>query len=245
MHVATNKEKVRFSYGSILQRQVNVSYTMSTVTSRALLLVLFKSDRSSEPRVPPIISSLGRVQHYTSIAQSNDQGWTDALVVPLDDEKALFQLDVTAVVEAIQSDCAGANVLVAPMAYSIECVKDTSSDPDNDVFFAVAFSLKEKLDQFPEDWFKATPYMSSCKCSTHRSTFAHLSALGGGFKRSTVYKVIGPDPVYPFINMAVWSSLDSWKRAISTEESKQAHSHQSHVQRTPFIGKLSPSKEID
>jgi hypothetical protein len=55
--------------------------------------------------------------------------------------------------------------LIAPMVHSIECVKDTSNDPENDVFFAVAFRLEEKLDQFPQDWFKATPYMLSCKYS--------------------------------------------------------------------------------
>jgi hypothetical protein len=33
--------------------------------------------------------------------------------------------------------------------------------------------------------------------------------------------------------------LDSWKKAISTEESNEAHKHQSHIQRTPFIAKLS------
>jgi hypothetical protein len=50
--------------------------------------------------------------------------------------------------------------------------------------------------------------------------------------------VIGDNPSYPFINIAIWSSLDLWKQAIATEESKQAHAHQSHVQRTPFIGKF-------
>jgi len=49
--------------------------------------------------------------------------------------------------------------------YFDKCVKDTSNDPENDVFFAVAFRLEEKLDQFSQDWFKATPYMSSCKFS--------------------------------------------------------------------------------
>jgi hypothetical protein len=28
-------------------------------------------------------------------------------------------------------------------------------------FSAVAFHLEEKIDQFPEDWFRATPYISS------------------------------------------------------------------------------------
>jgi hypothetical protein len=32
--------------------------------------------------------------------------------------------------------------------------------------------------------------------------------------------------------------LDSWQKAIATEESKQAHKNQSDIQRTPFIGKF-------
>ncbi|CAF5069605.1 unnamed protein product, partial [Rotaria sp. Silwood1] len=114
------------------------------------------------------------------------------------------------------------NILFAPLSFSIECVKDMSSDPNNDTVFIIGFSLpKHKIDEFPQDWFKATPYMSSCM----------------GYKRATVYKVLDENAIFSFFNIAVWSSLDSWKQAIATEESKQAHAHQGYVDRTPFIGK--------
>ncbi|CAF2513061.1 unnamed protein product [Rotaria sp. Silwood2] len=58
-----------------------------------------------------------------------------------------------------------------------------------------------------------------------------------GYKRATVYKVLDENAIFPFFNIAVWSSLDSWKQAIATDESKQAHAHQGYVGRTPFIGK--------
>lgn len=68
--------------------------------------------------------------------------------------------------------------------------------------------------------------------------------LGDGYKRATVYKVMDDNPKYPYINLAVWSSLDSWKKSIGTEESKQAHSHQNHIGRTPFIAKYIQSSSI-
>jgi len=81
----------------------------------------------------------------------------------------LFKSNKTAktktIIDALQMEYNAENILIAPMVHSIECVKDTSNDPENDVFFAVAFRLEEKLDQFLQDWFKTTPYMSSCKYS--------------------------------------------------------------------------------
>jgi hypothetical protein len=140
---------------------------MSSTSARALLLVLFKSHHFQKSSISAILSSVGHVQCFESITQSNDQGWTDAFVTEVDGEQKLYELDANAISETIKMSYACENILVAPMIYSIDCVKDTSSDPDNDVFFAVAFTLKEKLEQFPEDWFKATPYMSSCKYTPH------------------------------------------------------------------------------
>ena len=135
---------------------------MAFSSARALLLVLFKSNQTTSTVIPSIFLSFGQVHHYGAVASRNDQGWTKALVCQVADEQQLHHLDPKPIYEALQKEYLAENIAVAPMVYSIECVKDKSNDPENDVFFAVAFSLTERLDEFPQDWFKATPYMSSC-----------------------------------------------------------------------------------
>jgi hypothetical protein len=139
---------------------------MAFPSARALLLVLFKSGQTTNKVVPSILPSLGQVHHYESIASSNDQGWTHALISQVTDEQKLHHLDKKPIVDALKKEYQAENIVISPMVFSIECVKDTSHDPQTDVLFAVAFSLTERLDAFPQDWFKATPYMSSCE-STH------------------------------------------------------------------------------
>ena len=145
---------------------------MAFSSARALLLILFKSKQTTSTVVPSILSSLGQVYQYGSIASRNDQGWTNALISQVKDEQKLHNLDKKPIVDALEKEYHAENIVISPMVYSIECVKDTSHDPQMDVLFAVAFSLTERLDEFPQDWFKATPYMSSCKstnCERHES----------------------------------------------------------------------------
>jgi hypothetical protein len=135
---------------------------MSSSSARALLLTLFKSNQTTKTTIPSILSAFGQVSHYKSVGPK-DQKWTDAFISQVDDEQKLHHLDTKNIFDTVQTEFQAENILIAPMIYSIECVKDTSNDRQNDVFFAVAFTLQEKLDEFPQDWFKATPYMSSCK----------------------------------------------------------------------------------
>ena len=196
---------------------------MTSSGARALLLLLFKSsNQRATSTIPSVLSSFGHCQNYKSTDPKDDQHWTDAVVCEVKGEQDLNDLDAQRIQKAVEAEFHGENIFIGPMTYSIDCVKDTSNNPDTDIFFAIAFSLKERLDQFPDDWFKATPYMASCN----------------GFKHATVYKVLGDQPMYPFVNIAIWASLESWKQAIATEESKEAHAHQNHVGRTPFIGQL-------
>ncbi|CAF1929708.1 unnamed protein product [Rotaria magnacalcarata] len=196
---------------------------MSVSTPQTLLLVLFKSTETPiNPIVQFVLSSLGKINIYESIVPNNNQGWTHACICSIDDEQTLRNIDSSSIIENIKKDGHVENVLLAPLLFSIECVKDRSSDPNNDIMFIIGFSLpKERKEDFPQDWFKATPYMSGCE----------------GYKRATVYEVVAENPVFPFFNIATWANFDSWKQAIGTEESKRVHAHQDYVGRTPFICK--------
>ena len=140
--------------------------SMISPSARSLLLVLFKSNKTEKIEIPSIFSSFGHVHNYKSIVP-NDQNpsWTDAFITEMKNNDELLKLDGKTIGSIIEKEFDGENVLVAPMIHSIDCIKDTSNDSESDVFFAVAFTVKERLEQFPEDWFKATPYMSSCKFS--------------------------------------------------------------------------------
>jgi hypothetical protein len=136
---------------------------MAFSSARALLLLLFESsNHRATSTIPSVLASFGPCQNYKSIEWKSDQHWTDAVVCEFKGEHELNTVDTQRIQKAVQTEFHGENIFIGPMTYSIDCVKDTSNEPETDIFFAVAFSLKERLDQFPDDWFKATPYMSSC-----------------------------------------------------------------------------------
>lgn len=136
---------------------------MLNPTAKCLLMILFKSNENEKKSIPLSLSSLGEIHHYRSIVETNASEWSDAFITEIKNEEELVQLDRKTIVESLKKELNAENVLIAAMIHSINCIKDKSNDLDSDVFFAVAFTVKERIDQFPEDWFKATPYMSSCK----------------------------------------------------------------------------------
>jgi hypothetical protein len=124
---------------------------MLSSNARSILVILFKSNQTDKTVIPSILSSFSQLHNYKSITPNNGQGWTDALISEVNDEQTLYHLDMENIIDAVKTEYNAESILIAPMIYSIECVKDTSNDPENDVFFAVAFRLEEKLDQFPQD----------------------------------------------------------------------------------------------